>query len=126
MSIIERLHAMRNHGGKALTKGLPDDVIVKFAERDPRLREAVDVACAEYRHLCDERPELLALDEGSQIGEIQSDFVNFYADDAVNPYVGLAGRGPWLVTLKGAVLYDSGGYGMLGFGHAPGWPCSRP
>jgi acetylornithine/succinyldiaminopimelate/putrescine aminotransferase len=119
MSIIERLHAMRNHGGEALTKGLPDDVIVKFAERDPRLREAIDVACAEYRHLCDERPELLALDERSQIADIQSDFVNFYADDAVNPYVGLAGRGPWLVTLKGAVLYDTGGYGMLGFGHNP-------
>src|SRR5690606_23437508 len=27
--------------------------------------------------------------------------------------------GPWIVTLKGAVLHDSGGYGMLGFGHAP-------
>src|SRR5690606_33400013 len=25
-----------------------------------------------------------------------------------------------IVTLKGAVLHDSGGYGMLGFGHAPG------
>jgi len=119
MSIIERLHAMRNHGGEALTMGLPDDVILKFAERDTRLREAIDVACAEYRHLCDERPELLALDERSQIADIQSDFVNFYADDAVNPYVGLAGRGPWLVTLKGAVLYDAGGYGMLGFGHNP-------
>lgn len=119
MSIIERLHAMRNHGGEALTTGLPDDVILKFAERDTRLREAIDVACAEYRHLCDERPELLALDERSQIADIQSDFVNFYADDAVNPYVGLAGRGPWLVTLKGAVLYDAGGYGMLGFGHNP-------
>src|SRR5690606_19360323 len=36
-----------------------------------------------------------------------------------NPYVALAARGPWIVTLKGAVLYDTGGYGMLGFGHAP-------
>ena len=31
MSIIERLHEMRNHGGKALTTGLPDDVILGFA-----------------------------------------------------------------------------------------------
>jgi acetylornithine/succinyldiaminopimelate/putrescine aminotransferase len=37
----------------------------------------------------------------------------------VNPYVALAARGPWVVTLKGAVLHDSGGYGMLGFGHTP-------
>src|SRR5690606_10847320 len=25
----------------------------------------------------------------------------------------------WIVSLKGAVLHDSGGYGMLGFGHGP-------
>jgi acetylornithine/succinyldiaminopimelate/putrescine aminotransferase len=37
----------------------------------------------------------------------------------VTPYIALAARGPWVVTLKGAVLYDAGGYGMLGFGHAP-------
>src|SRR5262249_40898553 len=49
----------------------------------------------------------------------QSDFVNFYDEDAVNPYVALAARGPWVVTLKGAVVHDSGGYGMLGFGHTP-------
>lgn len=119
MSIIERLHKMRNYGGEALTLGLPDDVLVAFAERDARLGEAVEVAWAEFESLCEERAELLALDEASQIREIQGDFVNFYADDAVNPYVGLAGRGPWLVTLKGAVLYDAGGYGMLGFGHNP-------
>jgi len=119
MSIIERLHEMRNYGGEALTRGLPDDVILQFAETDPRLAEAVDVAYSEFQFLCEERIELLALDERSQIQEIQSDYVNFYADDAVNPYVGLAGRGPWLVTLKGAILYDAGGYGMLGFGHNP-------
>jgi acetylornithine/succinyldiaminopimelate/putrescine aminotransferase len=119
MSIIERLHEMRNYGGAALTTGLPDDVILRFSERDPRLGEAIDVAYAEFQWLCEERAELLKLDEASQIRDIQSDYVNFYADDAVNPYVGLAGRGPWLVTLKGAVLYDTGGYGMLGFGHNP-------
>lgn len=119
MSITERLREMRNHGGKALTKGLPDDVILRFAKRDPRLGEAVDVAYAEFRQLCEDNPELLAMDEASQIREVQSDFINFYADDAVNPFVGLAGRGAWLVTLKGAVLYDAGGYGMLGFGHNP-------
>ena len=59
------------------------------------------------------------MDEDSQIREIQSAYVNFYADDAVNPFVALAGRGPWIVTLKGAVVHDSGGYGMLGLGHAP-------
>jgi acetylornithine/succinyldiaminopimelate/putrescine aminotransferase len=37
----------------------------------------------------------------------------------VNPYVALAACGPWVVTLKGAVIHDSGGYGMLGLGHTP-------
>jgi acetylornithine/succinyldiaminopimelate/putrescine aminotransferase len=119
MSIIERLHEMRDHGGAALTTGLPDEQILSFARKDPRLGEAIDVAFNEFRDLKKERPELLALDEASQIREVQSEYVNFYADDAVNPYLGLAGRGPWLVTLKGAVLYDAGGYGMLGFGHNP-------
>ena len=64
-------------------------------------------------------PELLALDEDEQIAAVQEGFINFYQEDAVNPYVALAGRGPWVVTAKGAVVHDSGGYGMLGFGHAP-------
>jgi acetylornithine/succinyldiaminopimelate/putrescine aminotransferase len=50
---------------------------------------------------------------------VQGDFINFYPDDGINPYVALAARGPWIVTLKGAVINDTGGYGMLGFGHAP-------
>ncbi|HZP65372.1 MAG TPA: aminotransferase class III-fold pyridoxal phosphate-dependent enzyme, partial [Rudaea sp.] len=58
-------------------------------------------------------------DETAQMARVQADFVNFYPEDAVNPYVALAARGPWLVTLKGAVVHDSGGYGMLGSGHAP-------
>ena len=62
---------------------------------------------------------LLRADEETQIRETQAGFVNFYADDAVNPYVALAARGPWIVTLKGAVVHDSGGYGMLGMGHTP-------
>ncbi|HEM46629.1 MAG TPA: aminotransferase class III-fold pyridoxal phosphate-dependent enzyme, partial [Alphaproteobacteria bacterium] len=54
-----------------------------------------------------------------QVGAIERHLVNFYADDTVNPYVSLAARGPWIVTTKGAVLHDNGGYGMLGFGHVP-------
>ena len=46
MSITERLHEMRNYGGKALTKGLPDDVILGFAARDPRLGDAERLAKA--------------------------------------------------------------------------------
>lgn len=119
MSILELLGEMRSHGEKARTTGLSDDVIVQFSERDERLPVAIREAYARFTQLLDDEPELLAMNEVDQIQEIQGGFVNFYADDAVNPYVSLAGNGPWIVSLKGAVLYDTGGYGMLGFGHCP-------
>ena len=40
------------------------------------------------------------------------------AAGAVTPFVPLAARGPWVVTLHGAVIHDNGGYGMLGAGLA--------
>ncbi|HET7570131.1 MAG TPA: aminotransferase class III-fold pyridoxal phosphate-dependent enzyme [Gammaproteobacteria bacterium] len=119
MKLIDRLNEIRSFGGQARTKGLPDDVIARFAETDPKLVQAVDEAVAAHAQLRETFPELLKLDEAEQIHAIQSRFVNFYPEEAVNPYVSLAARGPWLVTAKGAVLHDSGGYGMLGHGHAP-------
>ena len=119
MSDFELLNVLRNHGGPALTTGLSDDILLRFLEHDERLREAIREAHSRFETLLSEEPDLLAMDEESQIEEIQNGYVNFYADDAINPYVSLAGNGPWIVSLKGAVLYDTGGYGMLGFGHSP-------
>jgi acetylornithine/succinyldiaminopimelate/putrescine aminotransferase len=119
MSLLDRLNEMRNHGGPALTTGLSDETLRAFARRDERLAEAVQNAYAAFLRLQEQEPEFLAMDEREQIAYVQGNYVNFYADDAINPYVSLAGNGPWLVSVKGAVLYDVGGYGMLGFGHAP-------
>lgn len=119
MTVIEQLDRLRRFGGPAQTTGLDDATIMRFAADDERLVMAVDQAMMTFDELIETAPELLALDEASQIAEVQQSFINFYADDAINPYVSLAGKGPWIVTLKGAVLYDCGGYGMLGFGHAP-------
>lgn len=118
MSLIDTLAPLRAHG-KVRTTGLDDAIILDFAARDPQLGEAIAAAAAEYARIRNEFPELLALDENAQAAQVQADFVNFYAADAANPYVALTARGPWIVTLKGAVLYDTGGYGMLGLGHAP-------
>ena len=118
MSLLDTLAPLRSHG-QARTTGLTDAVVLDFAGRDPDLREAIAAAAAEYARIRAEFPELLDLDEDAQATEVQSGFVNFYAADAANPYVALAARGPWIVTLKGAVIYDTGGYGMLGLGHAP-------
>jgi acetylornithine/succinyldiaminopimelate/putrescine aminotransferase len=119
MTIIAKLADLRAHDGARRTPGLDDATITRFAASHPALAEAIDAAAAEYARLKGEFADLLGLDEDAQLQAAQAGFVNFYQQDAVNPYVALAARGPWIVTLKGAVLYDTGGYGMLGFGHAP-------
>ncbi|MCC7097221.1 MAG: aminotransferase class III-fold pyridoxal phosphate-dependent enzyme [Thermomonas sp.] len=118
MQLIDTLAPLRAHG-KARTTGLDDATVLDFAARDPQLGQAIAAAADEYARIRAEFPDLLEMDEAAQAHEVQSGFVNFYAEDAANPYVALTARGPWIVTLKGAVLYDTGGYGMLGFGHTP-------
>ena len=119
MTVTSKLAPLRAHAGTRRTTGLDDATIERFAAGHPALVEAIDAAAAEYARLKDEFADLLDLDEDAQVRAVQGGFINFYPEDAVNPYVALAARGPWLVTLKGAVQYDTGGYGMLGFGHVP-------
>ncbi|MCH6483995.1 aminotransferase class III-fold pyridoxal phosphate-dependent enzyme [Pseudoxanthomonas sp. LH2527] len=120
MALIDHLAPLRAHPGQRLTRGLDDTAIERLAKGHPDLVAVIEAAAAEHARLHDEFSELLAMDEAEQLRVVQSGYVNFYADDAINPYIALAARGPWVVTLKGAVLYDAGGYGMLGFGHTPG------
>ncbi len=118
-SVLEQLKAIRSAGGERRTAGLSDDTVCTFCQDDATLVDAVNAATQEFELLKQEFPELIGKSESEQIGEIQGSFVNFYADDTVNPYVSLAARGPWVITTKGAVVHDNGGYGMLGFGHLP-------
>ncbi len=118
MTLLDTLAPLRAHG-KTRTTGLPDATVLDFGKRDPQLADAIAAAAVEYARIRTEFPELLELDEDAQREEVQSGFVNFYSQDNANPYVALVARGPWIVTLKGAVVYDTGGYGMLGLGHAP-------
>ena len=120
MAILETLAPLRAHAGRRRTAGLDDETVRAFAARHADLAGAIEAAGAEYARIRGEFADLLDLDEDAQIRAIQGGFLNFYSADTANPYVALAARGPWVVTLKGAVLYDSGGYGMLGFGHTPG------
>jgi len=119
MTMLDKLSAMRSYGGEIRTHGLDDETLLRFAQTDDRLADAVDVAYAEFLGLQEEMPELMALPESELTAAVQDGFINFYPVEAVNPYVALAGSGPWIVTSHGAVLYECGGYGMLGFGHAP-------
>ncbi|HEY3521883.1 MAG TPA: aminotransferase class III-fold pyridoxal phosphate-dependent enzyme [Rhodanobacteraceae bacterium] len=118
MNPIDLLKELRAQAGEIRTHGLDEAALQRFAS-DEALAGAIADAHAEWKRLRESMPEFLALDEHAQIERAQSGLVNFYADDAVCPFVALAARGPWIVTTKGAVLYDCGGYGMLGFGHNP-------
>ncbi|MGH8029612.1 MAG: aminotransferase class III-fold pyridoxal phosphate-dependent enzyme [Arenimonas sp.] len=118
-NLLETLAPLRGHAGTVRTHGLDDATIVRLGARFPELAQAIAAAADAHAAIQAEFGDLLELDEQAQIDAVQAGFVNFYADDAVNPYVAIAARGPWVVTLKGHVVHDSGGYGMLGFGHTP-------
>lgn len=117
--MLTKLKEMREFDGAVRSVGLPDEVIEGFVKSDPDLIEAIDEAYAAHLALRSCMPDFLHLDEMEQIKQVQADFINFYPEDGVNPYIALAAHGAWLITLKGAVVYDAGGYGMLGLGHAP-------
>ena len=119
MPVLQLLREIRSYAGDRETVGLSDEVIETFAARDPVLVEAIRAAHRRHLALRPEWGEVFANEERAACQSLQSDLVNFYADDTVNPYISLAARGPWLVTAHGAVVHDSGGYGMLGSGHAP-------
>ena len=95
---VALLHSMRSRCGEQLTVGLSDDVIAKFCTSDNNLVRAIEEASS----LFDSLPSTQA-DEATLVEELQSDFINFYAPETVNPYVALAARGPWIVTAHGAV-----------------------
>ena len=119
MGAIEMLQELRTFGGERRTSGISDAQVLRFLAADADLEIAIREAHEAHRGLRGEYAELLALDEADLIPALQDRYVNFYQPEAVNPYVPLAGRGPWIITSHGAVLHDNGGYGMLGFGHAP-------
>ena len=119
MGVIGSLGKIRSVAGKRVTNGLSDEIITSFAKTDQSLVDAINMASGKLKELSVQFPELVGMDELSQVEVIQESIVNFYAEDTVCPYVSLAACGPWVITTKGAVLHDSGGYGMLGFGHVP-------
>jgi len=119
MSTMTWLQEIRAHSGTPRTTGLPDDVVTRFAAKDPKLGAAVELAIERHRQLRETHGALLAMDEADLIGKLQQGYVNFYQPATVNPYVALAAKGPWVISSHGAVIHDSGGYGMLGQGHNP-------
>jgi acetylornithine/succinyldiaminopimelate/putrescine aminotransferase len=119
MKILQQLSEIRSFAGSSQTKGLPDDVVQKFAAKFPDLVFAVKEAYELWTCWKESNSDWLKMSEAELVSFLQEGYVNFYKEDAINPYVSLAAKGPWVVTTHGAVIHDSGGYGMLGFGQAP-------
>ncbi len=118
MTVFNQLLQLRSAAGQVITHGLSDEIIKRFIESDPQLVEAINLASQEVKQIKTAYPQVIDMDEAEQLEFVHADYINFYSADAVNPYVALAGKGPWVITLKGAVIHDNGGYGMLGAGHA--------
>ena len=118
-SLLRRLHGLRLFAGEARTPGLGDEVVARFVSTDARLAEAITLAEQVHGQLVDTYGAMVCMAEADLCAFLQKDYLSFYGPEASSPYVPLAAAGPWIVTAHGAVLHDSGGYGMLGLGHAP-------
>lgn len=116
--MLNYLEKLRQHRDQAETLGLSDAVIRKFLAVDKQLGRAILMAY-EYSHseAWQEFVRHAPSSEAEQVRYAQARLFNFYKDEALNPYIPLGAAGAWVVTSFGAVLHDSGGYGMLGFGH---------
>ena len=116
--MLNYLEKLRQHRHQAQTLGLSDAVIRKFLAVDKQLGRAI-VMAYEYSQskAWQEFIRHAPPSEAEQVRYAQARMFNFYVDETVNPYIPLGAAGAWVVTSFGAVLHDSGGYGMLGFGH---------
>ena len=119
MNNLKKLQEIRKSSKDSLISGLSDSIVSELLEQDSSLAGCVEEAFEQHQYVQEKYPDLEKLSEKEKIQTIQEGIVNFYSPDTVNPYIPLAAKGPWIVTSSGAVLHDSGGYGMLGFGHDP-------
>jgi len=116
---MDQLNSIRNSAGPARTRGLSDEVVRKFLACDKDLAKAIGAAAENRRKMSATHDKLFKMEEKALCLFLQRQVLNFYSASSINPYTPLAASGSWIVTSHGAVLHDSGGYGMLGMGHAP-------
>ncbi|MCX5786562.1 MAG: aminotransferase class III-fold pyridoxal phosphate-dependent enzyme [Elusimicrobia bacterium] len=116
---MDQLNSIRNSAGPTRTRGLGDEVIRLFLAGDKDLARAIKTAAENRRKLASTHEELFKMEEKALCLMLQRQVLNFYPAANINPYVPLAALGSWIITSHGAVIHDSGGYGMLGMGHAP-------
>jgi acetylornithine/succinyldiaminopimelate/putrescine aminotransferase len=112
------LDEIRRSVGKPHTSGLSRDILSRFSS-DINLQTALEMASEVFNSLDEDQREILNKAEEVNLIELQEGFLNFYNTNSISPYVPLVAKGPWIVSAYGSVIYDTGGYGMLGQGHNP-------
>ena len=55
--------------------------------------------------------------EVKNVVNLQKGYLNFYEHSTISPFVPKGSFGPWIITTDDKVIYDVGGYGMVGLGH---------
>ena len=118
-NFMKKLYEMREYTQNIQVSGLDDLFIEKFLHKDQLLSQVIDQAYKEHHRLRRNYNDLLLSPEHLQVQYLQKNILNFYHPETINPYVPLAALGPWIITSCGGVIHDSGGYGMLCWGHAP-------
>ena len=116
---MDQLKTIRNSAGAACTRGLGDKSILQFLAADKDLARAIEAAAVKRAGMSPAEDKLCRMEEKALCRLLQEKVLNFYPAPSINPYTPLAAAGSWIVTSHGAVIHDSGGYGMLGMGHAP-------
>jgi acetylornithine/succinyldiaminopimelate/putrescine aminotransferase len=119
MTPIQKLSEMRSFAGPRQTVGLSDEILHDIVPKFPQLVTAIDQAHELWSCLKLEYPDWFKTSEKELVHKLQDGFLNFYKDEAINPYVAFAAHGPWIITTHGAVIHDNGGYGMIGLGQGP-------
>jgi 4-aminobutyrate aminotransferase-like enzyme len=118
MTLLDTLAPLRAHG-QVRTHGLDDATVLDFAGRDASLAAAINAAAANTSACAPSSRRCWTWTRTRRCARCRPASSISTPKTPPIPYVALAARGPWIVTLKGAVIYDTGGYGMLGLGHAP-------
>lgn len=113
------LAEIRGATGAALTEGLADEVVERFVKLSPDLQEAINGAHALFFKLGKEERVMFSRSEAEVSDDLRGGIVNFYSKDCGSPFIPLFAKGPWIITCYGRVIYETGGYGMLGYGHNP-------
>ena len=119
MTNLDNLNSFRKTRPTPVTCGLSDVVVSEFLEDDKSLQYILSNFQKAFDKFAASSPELVSLNEEELMKKVQEKILNFYPEENKSPYVPLIAKGPWVLTLFGSILYDIGGYGMLGFGHNP-------